>query len=109
MQMISRRWHGDKFYTIHARKGGILIFDKNKPGVSRATGTANTKDRNRQSKGGGAQSTVEGNALWGPSAREVMDKDNLSFEKEDLDYALRIGTPANPQIGKQDIITYFSG
>lgn len=100
---------GDKFYTIHPRKGGILIFDKNKPGVSIATGTASTKGRNKQSKGGGSQSTVEGNSLWGPSAREVMDKEDLSFTKEDLEYSLSLGERSNPHITKADIITYFSG
>ena len=100
---------GDKFYTIHPRKGGILIFDKNKPGVSRATGTVNTKGKNKQSKGGGSQRTVEGNPLWGPSAREVMDKEDLSFTKEDLEYSLSVGEKSNPHINKGDIITYFSG
>lgn len=100
---------GDKFYTIHPRKGGILIFDKNKIGVSRATGRPSTKGKNKQSKGGGSQSTVEGNALWGPSAREVMDKEDRSFNKEDLEYSLRVGKTSNPHINKEDIITYFSG
>lgn len=100
---------GDKFYTIHPRKGGILIFDKNKIGVSRATGRPSTKGKNKQSKGGGSQSTVEGNALWGPSAREVMDKEDRSFNKEDLEYSLRVGKASNPHIKKEDIITYFSG
>lgn len=100
---------GDKFYTIHARKGGILIFDKNKRGVLRASNSPNTKDRNAQSKGGGAQSTVEGNALWGPSAREIMDKDDLSFKKEDLEYSLTVGKTTNPHLNKGDVITYFSG
>lgn len=100
---------GDKYYTIHARKGGVLIFDKDIKGVCRATNTGNTKDRNQQSKGGGAQSTVEGNALWGPSAREIMDKDDLSFTKEDLDYSFRAGLDSNPHMTRGDIITYFSG
>ncbi len=99
---------GDKFYTIHPRKGGILIFDKSKAGVSRATGTPNTKG-SKQSKGGGSQRTVEGNPLWGPSAREIMDKEDLSFTKEDLDYALSVGKKSNPHINKGDLITYFTG
>ena len=100
---------GDKFYTIHPRKGGILIFDKNKKGVSRATVTTRTKGRNKQSKGGGPQSTVEGNSLWGPSAREIMDKEDLSFKKEDFDYAFSVGDDLNSDMSKGDIITYFAG
>ena len=100
---------GDKFYTIHPRKGGILIFDKNKKGVSTATGTPSTKGRNEQSKGGGSQATVEGNLLWGPSAKEIMDKEDLSFSQEDLDYALRVGKTSNPNVKASDVITYFAG
>lgn len=100
---------GDKFYTIHPRKGGILIFDKSKKGFSRATVATNTDGRNRQSKGGGTQCTVEGNALWGPSAREIMDKEDLSFKKEDFEYCLSVAEYVNPGMTKGDIIAYFAG
>ncbi len=100
---------GDKFYTIHPRRGGLLIFDKSKAGVSRAIGTANTKALSKHSKGGGSQSTVEGNLLWGPSANEVMDKEDRSFDKRDFDYSFSRGEITNPHIKREDIITYFSG
>ncbi|CCQ96739.1 FAD dependent oxidoreductase [[Clostridium] ultunense Esp] len=100
---------GDKFYTIHPRKGGIIIFDKNKLGISRSVGVVRVEGRNKQSKGGGPQSTIEGNALWGPSAREVMDKEDLSFTREDLDYCLSSGNRVNSNFKEKDIITYFSG
>jgi glycerol-3-phosphate dehydrogenase len=100
---------GDKFYTIHPRKGGILIFDKDKYGVSRSVGIVKMESKNKQSKGGGPQSTIEGNSLWGPSAMEVMDKEDISFSKEDLEYSLSVGSKVNPNIKKEDIISYFSG
>lgn len=100
---------GDKFYTIHPRKGGIVIFDKNKVGVSRSVAVIKNQGRNKQSKGGGLQATVEGNCLWGPSAIEIMDKEDLSFNKEDLEYCLNTGNKVNSNIKQGDIITYFSG
>ena len=99
---------GDKFYTIHPRKGGILIFDKNKAGVSRSVAVPGTKSRNKQSKGGGPQTTVEGNSLWGPSAKEIMDKEDLSFTKEELEYCLDTGNRVDLDLKNKDI-TYFSG
>lgn len=100
---------GDKFYTIHPRKGGILIFDKNKKGFSRATVTTKTKGRNKQSKGGGTQCTAEGNALWGPSAREIMDKEDLSFKREDMEHSFSVGEYVDPDMTKGNIIAYFAG
>lgn len=100
---------GDRFYTIHPRKGGIIIFDKNKDGVYRSVAVPGTKSRNKQSKGGGPQITVEGNALWGPSAKEVRDKEDLSFTKEELEYCLDTGSRVDLDFEPKDIIAYFSG
>lgn len=100
---------GDRFFTLHPRRGCIIIFDKNKTGVSRSIGMVNTSSRNKQSKGGGPQQTVEGNGLWGPSATEISDKDNKSVTREEFEYALNSGKKVNPNITKGDVITYFSG
>lgn len=99
----------DKFYTIHPRKGGIVVFDKNESGVTRSVGVARFKGRNKQSKGGAPQGTIEGNILLGPSAIEIPDKEDLSFEKEDLEYCLDTGDMVNSYLKREDIITYFSG
>lgn len=100
---------GDKCFTLHPRRGCIIIFDKSKAGVSRSIGIVNTTNRNKQSKGGGPQQTVEGNALWGPSATEIPDKKDLRVTREEFEYAFNSGKKVNPNITKADVITYFCG
>lgn len=99
---------GDKFFTLHPRRGTILIFDKNKAGVTRSSGLVNSK-RNKESKGGGPQQTPEGNQLWGPSATEIMDKEDLTVTKVEFDYAFESGARVEEHISRRDVITYFSG
>ena len=99
---------GDQFYTIHPRKGAIVIFDKSVPGVNRSI-NGRPKVRLKNTKGGGLQRTVSGNPLWGPNAVEIMDKEDTSVQAEDLEYVLSIGEIVNPQIRRSDIISYFAG
>ncbi len=99
---------GDQFYTLHPRKGSIIIFDKAAQGVSRALNGL-PEIRAKNTKGGGLQCTVAGNPLWGPNAVEIMDKDDLSVQRSDLEYALVSGEKINPQVRREDIISYFAG
>lgn len=96
----------DKFYTIHPRQGAIIIFDKeNKGKLTTFSGVAPSG----YSKGGGPQQTPEGTLLWGPSAREVYDKENLDVENEDIDFIIEKGLMLTKNIDKSTLITYFSG
>lgn len=96
---------GDRFYTIHPRKGTLIIFDKKKGEVSVNANISTLPSQ--YSKGGGNMKTVSGNPLWGPSAREVPQKDDLSVEEKDLNSVLdKVLTTG---ITKKDIITFFSG
>lgn len=96
---------GDRFYTIHPRKGTLIIFDKKKGEVSINANISTLPSQ--YSKGGGNMKTVSGNPLWGPSAREVPQKDDLSVEEKDLNSVLdKVLTTG---ITKKDIITFFSG
>lgn len=103
---------GDKFFTLHPRRGCIVILDKNAKGVTLSVNIGNSK-RNKQSKGGGPQQTVAGNQLWGPSATEISDKEDLRVTKEEFEYAFESGNRVNVNtsnnINKSDVITYFSG
>lgn len=103
---------GDKSYTIHPRKGVIAILDKQrKPlfaSLAGLVGAAPVKEKaNAESKGGGMCRTPEGNVLMGPSAAEVPDKEDLSAEPEELQYAMALG--AFYGIGYGDIIRFFTG
>ncbi len=100
---------GDEFYTIHPRRGTILILDKKLKGLFHATISTVPSANNQESKGGGAQPTVEGNILLGPSAVEVPNKQDKSVDPSDIDYALARGLSVCDKIYKKDIISIFSG
>jgi glycerol-3-phosphate dehydrogenase len=96
---------GDMFYTIHPRKGTLLIFDK-KAG-ERSTNANLSTMPSAHSKGGGNMKTPTGNPLWGPSAKEVPDKDNLAVDQDELDELFaKVFTDG---IEPKDIVTFFSG
>jgi len=97
---------GDRQFTIHPRRGTLIIFDKEKEGiVERAVGTTPSE----HTKGGVAQQTPEGNPLWGPTAVEVPDKENKAVSQEDIDTIMDKFTSIVDGINSQDIITMFSG
>ncbi len=100
----------DRFYTIHPRKGVIAILDKNVPVDPICYGSLGVvKGKNKHSKGGCAEKTVAGNALFGPSAREVESRDDLSVHPEDFDYAYRVGHQSYQNTARGDVIAYFAG
>lgn len=100
----------DKFYTIHPRRGAIAIIDKNRKGfISRPTGTVTGKKTNKNSKGGGASVTPEGNLLWGPTAEENPDKENKAVEEYDLPFILGLGSGVTDEVKQNEIITTFAG
>ncbi len=97
---------GDRQFTIHPRRGTLIIFDKKKGDVlKRAVGTTPSQ----HTKGGVAQLTPEGNPLWGPTAVEVADKTNKEVSQEDLDTIINKFTAIVEGIDKKDMITCFSG
>ena len=60
-------------------------------------------------KGGGPTQTPEGNPVWGPSAIEVPEKDDLAVDEEDLRFVMEKGKHLTEGASEKDIITYFSG
>lgn len=97
---------GDRQFTIHPRRGTLIIFDKQKGDVlRRAVGTTPSQ----HTKGGVAQRTPEGNPLWGPTAVEVADKKDKAVSQEDLDTIINKFTAIVKGIDKKDMITSFSG
>lgn len=96
----------DCFYTIHPRRGTIVLFDKSNKGIiQRFIGTP----PKNFTKGGGPMQTPEGNPLWGPSAIEVPNKDNFDVDQQDLDFVINKSSHLVEGITKQSVITYFSG
>lgn len=102
---------GDRFYTIHPRRGAIAIFDKNRKGYFNRplVSFSRTRGKKQHSKGGGACMTPEGNLLWGPTAKEIPDKEDKSVERTDMDYIHALGNHVTTDIKPSEIITFFSG
>ncbi len=100
---------GDRFFTIHPRRGAIAIFDKNRKGYFNKPLVSFSRSRGRKqnSKGGGACITPEGNLLWGPTATEVPDKENKSVDVTDMEYILSLGGTVTGDVKPSEIITFF--
>lgn len=109
------RMAGDISFTIHPRKGTIVLLDKAKPYpykpqlgfVSSSLEERMAHVKNKESKGGGCCRTPEGNYLLGPSAREVWDKEDTSCDREGIDYAL--SCCQHEGVGEKDVIRSFAG
>jgi glycerol-3-phosphate dehydrogenase len=79
---------GDRFFTIHPRKGETLIFDKSYQPVrtifAPVSIAAETKET-KYTKGGGIIPTTDGNLQFGPTAIEVCDREDVSTTAEGCD------------------------
>lgn len=95
----------DRYYTIHPRRGTLLIFDK--PAGNNSTKANLSTLSGAYTKGGGNMRTPEGNPLWGPSAKEVPQKTNLEVDQSDYDEV--ISKVLTQGVNEKDIITFFSG
>lgn len=101
---------GDHCFTIHPRKGVIAIIDKNVPSYNRPYRIV---DENRplkstkSSKGGGMATTIAGNNLLGPSATEVIDREDMETDAEGLKFALDRSSIKDANYGS--VIRYFTG
>ncbi|MEG0379372.1 MAG: FAD-dependent oxidoreductase, partial [Eubacterium sp.] len=97
---------GDRFYTIHPRRGTLVILDKNLSSVCNKA-FIGTPPKNF-TKGGGPTQSPEGNPLWGPSAIEVPEKDDLGADEEDVRFVMEKGKHLTEGASEKDIITFFS-
>ena len=101
---------GDRCFTIHPRKGTIAIFDKSVPPYAhlfRIIDDSHQVNKKVSSKGGGMGTTIGGNALLGPSATEVPDKEDLETSRAELAYAMSRNCKSD--IGYGNIIRIFAG
>jgi glycerol-3-phosphate dehydrogenase len=72
---------GDRFFTIHPRKGETIIFDKSYQPVRTVFTPVSIAAESRESKytkGGGIIPTTDGNLQFGPTAIEVCDREDVS-------------------------------
>ena len=110
---------GDRFFTIHPRKGETIIFDKLYQPVRTVfapVSIAAESQETKYTKGGGIIPTTDGNLQFGPSAAEVCDREDVSTTGEGCDYLFDKFAPVlerlKPGYEKPDrgkIIAQFAG
>lgn len=100
----------DQFFTIHPRKGELVILDKKKGAlVQRSMGLVSIKAATSDTKGGGVMRTIDGNVLVGPDAYEEPLREDFSTHADHVDAILEKHLPLIKGFAKSDVITYFSG
>lgn len=99
----------DRFYSIHPRKGEVILFDKKKAylvnGILGFIGDRSSKN----TKGGGIIKTYEGNILVGPNAIETPERENYETDMVTVKELLRQKLPQIKGLTMEDDITYFTG
>ena len=108
---------GDRFFTIHPRKGETIIFDKSyQPVRTMLASFSMAAERSQYTKGGGIIPTIDGNLQFGPTAEEVCDKEDVCTTFAGLETLFDRFAPVlerlKPHYEKPDkgkIITHFAG
>lgn len=101
---------GDRFYSIHPRRGTNSILDKKTGSMVKGIATVKTmKQKSGYTKGGGIVHTVHGNLLVGPDAVETYEKENFATARSGVDSVFAKQKMTAAKLDKKDIITYFTG
>lgn len=101
---------GDRFFSIHPRRGIDAILDKKAAHLSSHVVTLKEiGGQKTHTKGGGVIPTVHGNLLVGPDAVETPDKETYATNSAGLDAIFAKQQKALPELSKRDVIAYFAG
>ncbi len=100
---------GDKYFSIHPRRGTNSILDKKASKDIHSIMTLFSMGGRKHTKGGGILKTVHQNLLIGPNAVETYEKENFATRKEDIEVVFHKQKKAYPNLSQKDIITYFTG
>lgn len=104
------RMAGDRFYSIHPRRGTDAILDKKKGDLIRTVASIKELNHSHEhTKGGGMLNTVHKNILVGPNAVETYDKENYETSAKDIKQVFDKQRKTTPELSERDIITYFTG
>jgi glycerol-3-phosphate dehydrogenase len=102
---------GDRFYSIHPRKGSSAILDKKVLGRV-VTTIASKKGRTHKTahtKGGGIIRTVHGNLLVGPDAAETWERENFATCAASIEKTIEKFQSTSLLLNQGQVITYFTG
>lgn len=101
---------GDRFYSIHPRRGTNAILDKKAGGLMEGIASWKTlKKTAGHTKGGGIVHTAHDNLLVGPDAVETYEKENFATEKSSIEKNFEKQKITVGELSERDIITYFTG
>ncbi len=101
---------GDRFFTIHPRKGQVALLDKEKGALlDSVVSVVNLRSAFKNTKGGGLVKTADGNILVGPSAVEQPFKEDYSTDYDDIQWVLNKNLRYIKGLKKSDVITYLAG
>ena len=101
---------GDRFFSIHPRKGTNAILDKKaRRHIKTIYTLMGTQSKSGHTKGGGIVGTVDGNVLVGPDAAETIEKEDFATHKESIESTFEKHSHAGQWLTTGDIITYFTG
>jgi len=109
------RLAGDRFYSIHPRRGTNMILDKKAAYLVKTIASpltlqdAGKSTIKQHTKGGGIIHTTDENLLVGPDAVETFEKENFATNSESIKNVLAKQQKTAPEISEKDIITYFTG
>lgn len=104
------RMAGDRFYSIHPRRGTNSILDKKAGSLVKGIASIKRLKKNTpHTKGGGILHTVHHNLLVGPDAVETYEKENYATRQESIDAVFAKQKNTAPALQESDIITYFTG
>lgn len=101
---------GDRFYSIHPRKGTNAILDKKAGYLMKGIASWKTlKKTAGHTKGGGIVHTAHDNLLVGPDAIETYEKENFATERSSIEKNFEKQKITVAELSERDIITYFTG
>ncbi|MGP1587161.1 MAG: NAD(P)/FAD-dependent oxidoreductase [Treponemataceae bacterium] len=101
---------GDRFFSIHPRKGMDMILDKKKQQFQNTiVGMPDLlSSAKKHSKGGGIVPCVEGNLLIGPTADEVYEREDYDTHEKDTGQLFE-QIAMNSKLSRADTIAYYAG
>jgi glycerol-3-phosphate dehydrogenase len=105
---------GDRFYSIHPRKGTNSILDKKYILVQTIAskmfaGKSSGREGKSHSKGGGMIRTVHGNLLVGPDAVETFERENFATSADSITRTFAKFRETSPLLSEGQIIASFTG
>ena len=100
---------GAREFTIHPRRGEMLIFDSEYGSLYSHNLAPATLKTDPYTKGGGIAISVDGNSIWGPNAEEVAYKEDTGTTRRGMETVWEKFSRFVPNIPKEAMITAFAG